>query len=171
MSTNPVPLSPEIIASTKTQREEATSEATTLAIFEDNNESLTKSGVSLRQLKFLEVYADTFDLSQAAKAAGTRILKDESKGEFNRWVSGNTAFRRQLDSINDAAFKAIELRGVRLAEKLEEDIAYAREMMKGEDGFKWLTPLAQLYKVVAGLQPKQEKVTVAAKGVQIVIND
>ena len=33
-------------------------------------------------------------------------------------------------------------------------------MMKGEDGFKWL--MAQLYKV-AGLQPKQEKVTVAAK--------
>ncbi len=171
MSTNQVTVSPHIIASTKTQRDEATSSATTLAIFNDNDESLTEGGVSLRQLKFLEVYADTFDLSQAAKAAGTRILKDESKGEFNRWVSGNSEFRRQLYSINDAAFKALKAKGVQLVSKLAEDIAYASEMIRGEEGFKWLAPLAQLYKVAASLQPKQEKVTVAAKGISITIQD
>ena len=171
MPTNTVTISPEIIASTKGAREEATSQGTTLALFEDNSESLTKSGVSLRQLKFLEVYADTFDLSQAAKAAGTRLLKDETKGDLNKWYATNPTFKKQIDNINDSAFKAIELRGVKLAEKLEDDIAYAKEMVRGEDGFKWLTPLAQLYKVAASLQPKQEKVTVAAKGVQIVIND
>jgi len=171
MSTNPVNISPEIIASTKAVREKATSQDTTLALFEDNSESLTKSGVSLRQLKFLEVYADTFDLSQAAKAAGTRLLKDETKGDLNRWYANNPTFKKQIDDINGAAFEALEAKGVQLVSKLSEDIAYAREMVRGEDGFKWLTPLAQLYKVVAGLQPKKEKVMVAAKGISIVIED
>lgn len=96
---------------------------------------------AIKQLSFIEAFQeDPSDEKAAIQAAGI-VPKT-----LQNWKKNCPHFVEEINRIYKDYGAAIRMTGASAARKFAEDLDYMSEQLRGEDGVKYASPLAQMHK-------------------------